>query len=478
MLPLRVSENGRFLARGDGSPFFPIADTAWEIAWRLDRSQVEMYLDRRRRQRFNVIAMVAFSGEEGGHANPYAAHPFELRGRRYDPSRPLTTPGSDPGKPGEYDYWDHLEFILRAAAARGMYVILLPCWGNCVAGNYADGAPSSEIIFDAPAAYRYGRWLAARFQRCGNLIWMLGGDRSAVYGERDYRPVFRAMAEGLADGAAGAGERDGKADYRSTLMSYHPRKWEPNSSEWFHLDPWLDFNSIQDQPRDQVRAIQHDYRLSPAKPTWLFEGGYEHRANRYTDWHIRYQSYQTVFAGGFGVTYGNMNIYAFSGDTGSPDEPQALAARRKWEHSLDDPGARQMQHLLKLMTWLTDAQFLDRIPDQDLIDGDAGGMQDGEGLRSNCILATRGRRGDYAMVYTANGRNIRLKMDRLAGPFMDAFWFDPRTGEWRSGERRFAAATPFQTRIPSGAGAPPREFDPPGQPRDGNDWVLALRRGE
>ena len=38
---LRVSENGRFLVRKDGSGFFPLADTAWAIAWRLNRGEVE-----------------------------------------------------------------------------------------------------------------------------------------------------------------------------------------------------------------------------------------------------------------------------------------------------------------------------------------------------------------------------------------------------------------------------------------------------
>ncbi len=37
---LRVSESGRFLVRQDGSGVFPVADTAWAIAWRLNRGQV------------------------------------------------------------------------------------------------------------------------------------------------------------------------------------------------------------------------------------------------------------------------------------------------------------------------------------------------------------------------------------------------------------------------------------------------------
>jgi len=474
---LRVSENGRFLVRGDGSPFFPLADTAWEIAWRLDRAEVDRYIRRRKRQKFNTIAIVAFSGEKGGHRNRYGAHPFRMDGDRYDPLHPLTTPGNRPDRPEEYDYWDHLEYIIDSAESAGMYVILLPAWGNCTAGGYGNGRPSNEIIFDVDKARRYGRWIGQRFRTKTNLVWMLGGDRSAVYGTRDYRPVFRAMAEGIAEGVSGSTTPDSQVDYNTTLMSYHPQKWAPNSSRWFHNDPWLDFNSIQDQPKDQVPAIENDYSLRPPKPTWLFEGGYEHRHNRYTDWHIRYQSYQTVFAGGFGVTYGNMHLYNFPGAGDNRKESRDAAAPANWEAALDDPGAGQMQHLLKLMTSLSSEQFLDRIPDQSLIDGDAGEVTDGEGIRSNRLQATRGRRGDYAFVYSANGRNIRVRMDRLAGPAMAAFWFDPRNGRWWRQGRYSAAPVPF-LKVAAGPGSPVHEFDPPGEPADGNDWILVLKSAD
>ena len=56
LIDLRVSENGRFLLREDGSGFSPIADTVWAIAWRLNRSEVERYLQHHKDQKFNTIA--------------------------------------------------------------------------------------------------------------------------------------------------------------------------------------------------------------------------------------------------------------------------------------------------------------------------------------------------------------------------------------------------------------------------------------
>lgn len=162
-----------------------------------------------------------------------------------------------------------------------------------------------------------------------------------------------------------------------------------------------------------------------------------------------------------------MNIFGF----GIKEPHITIDPDKKWENCLDDPGAMDMRYLLKLMTSLGNDQFLDRIPDQSLIDGDEGGV---DGAGSNRLQATRGRKGDYAMIYSANGRNICLKMNRLSAPLMNAFWFNPRNGKWRIKDRDIANRRPFVKKIPSGPGAPIREFDPPGSVGNGNDWVLVI----
>ena len=53
-----------------------------------------------------------------------------------------------------------------------------------------------------------------------------------------------------------------------------------------------------------------------------------------------------------------------------------------------------------------------------------------------------------------------MRLDKLKGREVQAWWFDPRTGESRTAGR-FAREGE-------------REFAPPGQLGSGNDWVLAL----
>jgi len=443
---LKLSPNNRFLVHDDGTPYLPTGDTCWEIPWDLDRGEVETYLQTRKNQKFNMVGINSFDWSLNNYANQYGDQPFVIVGDKYDPLQPITTPGNNPGNPTEYDYWDNLEYIIDLAAAKGMYVVLLPTWGwSRVVGG------SDYRIFTESSAYTYGQWIGNRFSGKTNIIWMMGGDCIPDQ-YTDYKPTFRKMAEGVADGVNGVNNNDGNADYSTTLMSYHPPKWSHSSSYWFPNDAFMDFNSTQDEPSAQITRITSDYALSPVKATWLFEGGYEGRVKAdgtYGAWQCRFQAYQTVFAGGFGQVYGNMSIWDFDAD---------------WLSHMNDPGSLDMQYLLALMTSVTDEQFLTRIPDQSLLDGDTGSMTGSEGMFSTCLVATRTANGDNAMIYSANGRNIRVKMSMLAGPTMDAQWFDPRSGAWSSAG----------SDVPSGSGAAIVEFDPPGSTANGNDYILVL----
>ena len=478
---LRVSRvNPHLLETARGIPVFLNNYTAWQLIENGTREEMAELINILMQQKFNMVSTVLVGeknwGLYGGDASAYNAPGFV----RYslsnpDPLMPITTPGSDPNVPGQYDFWDHVDYVIGLAAMNGMYICLHPAWGCWVSGGYHGPAPGDQIIFNKANAYKYGVWLGQRYGGKDNLLWMIGGDRSAIYdlkdGLHDYRDVWRAMAEGLADGANGIENHDGQADYSNLLISYHPRKWAPNSSEWFHNDPWLAFNSTQDTPYDQVVSVPHDYNLTPAKPTWLFEGRYEGATSA---WGVRYQAYQTVFAGGFGNTYGS-DIWQFPSN---------------WRELAMLPAAGQMAHLCTVTRGIwTDAQFLDRMPDQVMIIGDQGdtkgdGMTVGDGdggptpekkasATSDRITAIRGGNGEWAMVYSANGRDISLDLTRLYSGKMDAYWFNPRNGMWRVIDKEFNKPTPFLTGLITGSGN--HVFEAPGVPGPDNDWVLILK---
>ena len=448
---LRVSDNGRWLVNAEGAPVFLLCDTAWSLAMRASREDAEMYLRKRRAQGFNAVTFVLFTpgkndlAETLANSNGHA--PFKIVNGQPDPMQPDVRPGAD------NDFWDDVDRLFALTKRFGLYAIVLPTWGSGVAGAY-NGMPDDGQVFNDENARAYGRWLGARYKDEPHVLWMLGGDRSAVYEKplHDYRPIFRAMGDGLREAAP------------ESLLSYHPAKRALQSGDWFHEDAWLGFNSIQQWPEDQLAAITRDWNRTPPKPTWVFEGRYEgywkkpYQAEQWGEWQTRQQAWQTVFAGAFGHTYGHERIFGFGKDGWD------------WKKELAAPGANQLGHLAKLMSSWSKDDALARVPDQSLLDGDEGKA---ERLTSNRLTATRNDTGTRAMIYSANGRVVRVRMERLAGATMQAAWFNPRTGNWSANGAESVKPAPFAKDIASGKNAPVHEFTPPTS-GDGCDWVLVL----
>ena len=129
---LKVSENKRFLVHEDGTPFFYLGDTAWELFHRLNREEADKYLANRAAKGFTVIQAVAIA-EVDGHKdpNPYGHLPLiDL-----DPARPAVQEGPD------NDYWDHVDYIVDKANSLGLYIGFLPTWGRYWHDKIKDGKP-------------------------------------------------------------------------------------------------------------------------------------------------------------------------------------------------------------------------------------------------------------------------------------------------------------------------------------------------
>jgi hypothetical protein len=460
---LKVSANKRFLVHADGTPFFFLGDTNWDFFLRARREDAERLLETRRQQGFTVICGPVtgildsiYYKNPLGVTNPYGDLPFIDR----DITRPAMTPGSDPSDPEQYDYWDHVDYLVSLAESKGMYVGLIPAWWD----HYRAG------LVNKANARAYGRFLGERYGKRRNIIWVLGGDTSiderghsltalAMQAKwmlrwilKGVHPIeadtFREMAAGIKEGEA----------FRH-LMTFHPRG-ATSSSYWFHRDDWLDFNMAQtghdtyDQPR--YRFIVEDYGKVPTKPTMDGEAAYEdqlpyrHWKNPemgwYDDYDVRQSAYWGVFAGGHGYTYGNRGVWQMYEPGREPSDP----VRYYWYDAMDLPGAWDMKHLRDLML---SRPMLSRLPDQSIV---ANTLSEGDHIR-----ATRG--DDYTFVYVPKGRTFTVQLGKITGREVVAWWFDPRNGT--------------AVRIGQFPNTGSREFDPPGDPRRGNDWVLVLDDG-
>ncbi|NMH91113.1 DUF4038 domain-containing protein [Pseudonocardia bannensis] len=417
MLP-PLTVDGRYFALPDGTPFFWLADTAWSLFTDLDRAEALHYLDTRAAQGFTVIqAALIFPHVRGTGANRYGDRPFEGHLGRLP-----VTDGADVDDDGQYDYWDHVDVVLAAAAERGLRVALLPVWADALVGS----------LVTESNARSYGVFLGERYADAP-VVWIMGGDAPADGAE----DVWRELAAGIREGGS------------SALISYFPRAGQ-TSADWFATEDWLGFHLLHGghclrygQRRELIEATR---AAEPAKP--FLDGEPIHAGRSYcrddpprghaTALDARRDAYWAVLGGAAGHSYGHDAVRQFG-----TDAPQG------WTAALDDPAAEQMRHLRAL---LHSRPYQRADPGRGVLPGDVGSGPDR-------IAATIAADGSFLMAYTAGGREVEVDLDALSGATLRPSWFDPRTGE----------VTELEPLGSSGRAV----FAPPGG-ASGQDWVLVL----
>ncbi|RDC65514.1 glycoside hydrolase family 140 protein [Adhaeribacter pallidiroseus] len=450
---IKVSADKKYLTTKDGKPFFWLGDTDWELFHRLTREEAEQLLDIRKQQGFNVIQAVALAEFNGvREPNRYGDTPL----LNNDPTKLAITPGSDPNNTEQYDYWDNVDFVIKKAAEKGLYIGLLPTWGDKVTPKWGDG----PVIFNPENAEAYATTLANRYKNQWNIIWILGGDRPAKYksdreGEmKDYDqvPVWRAMAKGI-ESVMG----------KEVFITYHPSGGPNSTSQQIHQEDWLDMNAFQSgHGSREAKAwdyVTRDLALTPKKPTLDMEPCYEDhpvnpwdgkwtRARGYfTAYDVRARIYRGVFAGAGGVTYGHHSIWQFL----NPKLYKTINVGDTlvtWQQAMKAPAAGQMQFLKNLML---SRPYSSRVMDQSLIVSDKGNTY------VDIITATRDEQGAYALVYLPQNKPVTVDLAKISGKEKAVWWYDPRTGNATKGKNVSTTGN--------------QRFTPP---TTGKDWVLVI----
>lgn len=420
---LEIADDGsRIMHAGGTEPFFWLGDTAWELLHRTTREEAVLYLEDRARKGFNVIQSVVLAELDGLHTpNSYGETPLL---------------DDDPARPNDA-YFKHVDFVVDKAAELGLYVGLLPTWGDKFNKRWGIGPE----VFTPENARTYGEFLGARYTNAP-IIWILGGDRAPE--ETEDIAIIRAMAEGLRRGHEGR-----------HLMTYHPMG-ERKSWEWFADDDWLDIHLFQSShgARDvpNYEFVAEGRALRSVKPVIDGEPRYEDHPVSWDPeqgWFdasdVRQAAYWSVLAGAAGHTYGNHNVWQFW----EPGREPISSARTPWKTALAHSGAAQMGFMKQLFL---SRDFPDLIPDQQLVGPEFEGPAH--------IRAARHRDGSFMIAYSPYGQPIRVDLSSLSADRFRGWWFDPRTG--------------VPTHIGIIDGLSQIELDPPGENRRGNDWILVL----
>jgi hypothetical protein len=374
-----------------------------------------------------VIQAVALSEFDGLTAlNAYGRMPLlKNNNGDFDPE----LPDVDIDK---YDYWNHVDFIIDAACELGLYIGLLPTWGDKFNKKWGKGPE----IFTPDNAYIYGKWIGERYKNKSNIIWIMGGDRPI---ETDtHLLIVRNMATGIKE-----------VTENKQLMTYHPTGFS-SSSDYIHNESWLDFNMIQSGHGGvnikNYEFVQKDYALNPVKPTLDGEPRYEdHPVNfnaengYFDDYDVRVAAYWSMLSGSLGHTYGHHSMWSFN-----TEKKDYFPLH--WREAIRRPGAEDMRHLKEL---LMSKPFLELTPCQEFLSENYKG--------ANYMSAAKGKK--YAYIYSPNGLDIKVNMGILDGKSVITQWFNPRNGTYI-----FDGMYKNENII---------TFIPPSNGRN-NDWVLIL----
>ncbi|HEX2628468.1 MAG TPA: glycoside hydrolase family 140 protein [Chitinophagaceae bacterium] len=428
---LKISSDKHHFQTSAGKPFFWLGDTGWLLFVKCNKEETIQYLDTRQQQGFNVIQVMVLHSLGVTNTNGDSA----LIKRNV--AQPNIKPGAD------NDYWDHVDFVVKEAAKRGIYMALVPVWGSNV----------KEGKVNRMQAESYAKFLALRYRDQSNIIWLNGGDLRGS----DSLEVWKTIGKTLR-----------KYDPRH-LITFHPRG-RYSSSDWFHNESWLDFNMFQSGHRtyaqdttaseknhfgeDNWRYAKVDYAMKPAKPTMDGEPSYENIPHglhdslqpRWTAADLRRYAYWSVLAGGAGFTYGENSVMQFHT---SGDADANYGVERGWKQTVNATGASQMKYLRQLMEIYTNGDWQ---PAQEII-------ADNHGVKYDYNIAAKGKK--YALIYTYTGKPLKIDCSKLGFTIRRVTWFNPSTGN-------------VQLVIAPEPGSGIVEMSPPGNPADGNDHVLIL----
>lgn len=396
---LKVSDNHRFLQFENGKPFFWLGETAWLLPSRSNREEASYFLGETAKNGFNVVQISILHDINAMNAYGQWALPNGFDFKNID-------------KKGEYNYWQHVDYIVKEAEKRGLYIGLVCVWG----GNVKAGLVSVDD------AKKYGKFLAERYKDAPNVIWIIGGDQPG-----SIKPeVWEAMATTI------------KGIDKNHMMTYHPFG-RTTSATWFNNASWLDFNMFQSGHRrygqvkgdgdltvepnteeDNWRFVERSQAIQPVKPVLDGEPSYEDIPQGLHDFtqprwkaeDVRRYAYWSVFAGSFGHTYGNNSTMQMLHPGYSP----AYGATRPWYETIHDAGCQQMKYLKALVLAFP---YFDRVGDQSVISGT-------NGTQYERVIATRGN--DYMLVYNYTNHPVEIDLTKISGEKKCGWWMSPSDG--------------------------------------------------
>ena len=395
--PVRVSRDGCSLEHGDVTPFFWLADTAWNGALLSTPKDWDFYLQTRAAQKFSAVQWVTTQWR----------------------ASPKGDVNGDPAFTGKEKISVNPEFFRRldakADAVNKAGLLNVPVLLWAISGASAEQNPGAFLPEDQ--AILLARYMVARWQ-ANAAVWMLGGDGHYFGSEGEkWRRIGRAVFGDIA--------------HAPVVMHPQGRHWVLNE---FKDEKWIGIIGYQSGHGDSDESLSwltsgpltQDWEKEPRHPLINLEPPYEG--------HLGYQSRQPLSADlvrrtlywsllntpTAGVSYGGHGVWGWDDGTKPPTDHPGTGTPLPWQKALLLPGAQQMTNLAKFFTMIEFNQ-LRPLP---------GAVVNNPGIQSprKYIAAARSVKGNLTVVYVPEERTIEILLASLP-PSPEVKWFNPRTGE-------------------------------------------------
>lgn len=316
--PIRVAATRRHLEHADGTPFFWLADTAWNGPLHSTPADWSHFLEVRKRQEFNAVQWVAtqWRGAPQGSAEGQLAY----TGRERIQVNPAL--------------FQRLDARADAVNDAGLLNVIVMLWAIA-------SPPGSEVnpgvSLPEDQAILLARYMVARWQ-AHHVAWLINGDGD-YRGEKAER--WRKIGRGVFGGRAHA------------PVSLHPGglMW---AMDEFRDEEWLDVAGYQsahgDSERNRNWILTGEpatrWRTDPPRPQISLEAPYERTDPLNSDLVRRNHYWSMLNAPSAGITYGCHSVWAWS-DGIHPPAGHGTTVWPHWKETLELPVAGQLKYLAR-----------------------------------------------------------------------------------------------------------------------------------
>lgn len=379
--PLRVAADRRHLEHADGTPFFWLADTAWNGALRSTDRDWPEYLSIRREQGFTSVQFVTTQWRGWPLAEVFVdAEELDVN----------------------IEAFRRLDRKVSEVNAQGLVAAPVMLW------TLTESDPGQTLSEER--AIRLCRYMVARWGAY-NVVWLLGGDGRYESTVERWCRIGRAVF----------------GDDHDRPVTMHPcgSSWV---GDWFGGEPWFDFLGYQSGHGLPEKTCRWIAQGPPAQkwrdlelPIINLEPNYEGHPAYGSDYRIgaldvRRAAWLSVLSSPTaGVTYGTNPIWVWSEETGDAPGHSNLKAIPPWREGLESEGIEAMSALGSILEGL---RWWRLRPAPELLANQPGEADPRDTI---AVAATDGR--DLVVAYTPGGGEIALVGGELPGR---ATWRDPR----------------------------------------------------